>query len=261
MARYNAPLYGVILVAILGGIGLAAGPFPGGLRGVGAAMASVAGWYAIASFGAFYWLFDRSPLLDGHWVAEVVPPPRRWVQLSVFLEQTTLPLATVFPDAEGVELDLFHPDVMTEPAVNRARAPRSAPRPRPASPDALTVPDGWSDATVVTLVAHELRDPDVRRSLFAELARITQADGHIVLVEHTRNLAALMAYGPGWWHFLPAQEWHDRAADAGLIVVESIFVTPFVEVFVLARQGATVSGPPTADPPRAAPGPPAPPRR
>ncbi|MBX2803173.1 MAG: hypothetical protein KTR31_36170 [Myxococcales bacterium] len=257
MAGYNAPLYVIITIAVGGGALVVAAPFPDWLRGLGGALAAGAAWFGLASFAAFYWLFDRSPLLDGRWVAQIAPCPARWVQLSVFLEQTTLPMGAVFPKAEGIQLDLFHPEVMTEPAVNRARLRHGEGSPRPSEPesratpsrynslgpspsaaglpDALDVEQDWADLVVVMLVAHELRDPTRRRDLFGELARITSAQGRIVLVEHTRNLAALLAYGPGWWHFLPEREWRERSREAGLDVLETKHITPFVQVFVLGH--------------------------
>ena len=235
MAAYNAPLYVVIAVTVLVGGGLAVGADALVLRLAGGVAAAVAGWFGLASFAAFAWLFDRSPLLEGRWLADVAAPPRRWLQLSVFLEQTTLPLGAVFPGAEGLQLDVFSPNAMTEPAVQRARGAGVDGAPRPSRPDALDAPDGWADLTVVTLVAHELRDVAIRRRLFAELARVTAASGRVVLVEHTRNLAALLAYGPGWWHFMPASEWRERAADAGLEVVATRHLTPFVVVLTLAH--------------------------
>jgi hypothetical protein len=37
-------------------------------------------WFSVASFLAFHWMFDRSGLLAGRWVAEeAVPPPSRYL--------------------------------------------------------------------------------------------------------------------------------------------------------------------------------------
>ena len=43
----------------------------------------------------------------------------------------------------------------------------------------------------------------LRVKLFAELRRTTRDGGHVIVVEHVRNLANLLVYGPGAFHFLP----------------------------------------------------------
>lgn len=219
----------------MGAGGLAAlAPAPLWLRLAGLGVALVAAWFTAASLGAFHWMFDRSDLLTGRWLPG--PPPARWVQLSVALEQTTLPLESVFPDAEGRSFDLFDPEVTSEPAVGRARAARGSALLRVA-PDDVPVEDAWAELVVVPLAAHEVRDPAVRRAFFAELERILAPGGRLVLAEHPRNLASLLAFGPGVLHFLPRSEWVRRAADAGLEVVERRAKTPFVDLWTLQKGG------------------------
>lgn len=235
LVRYNAPLYGVLLVgALLGGALCGVPVF--GVRLVGGLMIAGTLWYAAASVSAFHWMFDRSPLLAGAWIQDCTSSPvQRWIQLSVALEQTTLPLERVFPDADGQLFDLFASERMSEPAVRRARASSAMVPASPAAPEALPATDGSSDLTVVTLAAHELRRRSDRVALFRELARVTHADGSIVVVEHLRNLPALLAFGPGVLHFYPRREWLELAESSGLITVQEFSLSPFVRVFVCRR--------------------------
>src|SRR5207249_1080705 len=132
------------------------------LRWLAACGVVVALWFTFVSFYAFHWMFDRSELLRGEWLKEeVTGAPRRWVQINAGLEETTLPLDQVFPEAEGKMLDLFDPAVMTEPAVTRARQRkevtpsvqgstdlRHSSGSVPTQPESLPVEDGSADLVV-----------------------------------------------------------------------------------------------------------------
>jgi hypothetical protein len=218
LARYNWPLY---LVAISGAIAGTVVALNGhshlAVRAAGAFGALIAIWYAAASFVAFHAMFDRSRLLGGSWLGELMSePPDRCIQISVFLEATTLPITKVFPQAEVILLDLFRPELMTAPAVTRARQSAKATNAISSTIDSLPVEDGWSDATVITLAAHEIRLKSKREQLFHELQRVTVQSGSIIVVEHLRNIAALLAFGPGLFHFYPRREWIRLARQAKL---------------------------------------------
>src|SRR5690606_3910952 len=98
---------------------------------------------------------------------------------------------------------------------------------------AIAVDDAWADLVVVTLAAHEVRDPAAREQLFRELRRISAPTGRIILVEHLRNPAALLAFGPGFFHFLPRSEWISLCDRTGLQIESERDITPFVHVFRL----------------------------
>lgn len=233
LATYNWPLYGFAIVAcLLGGVVAAEPTISPVIRVMAAIGAFLAGWFALASFAAFHWMFDRSRLLDGHWLLDLVKNrPQNWVQLSACLEQTTLPLDVVFPDASGQVIDLFDPAVTTEPALMRARQGTAVSNVALTKTDALPIGTGEADLVVVTLFAHEIRDRLRRRRLFTELRRIISQSGSVVLVEHLRNLPAALAFGPGLFHFYPRSEWLRLATQAGLVMRCEDSMTPFVHVF------------------------------
>jgi SAM-dependent methyltransferase len=210
-------------------------PWP--VRWLGGAGAAIAAWFAGASFWAFHSMFDRSELLEGQWLTRELPDaPSRWVQINVGLEETTLPLHRVFPGAEGKMLDLYDPAVMTEPAVTRARQQTAGVASTTVQPDSLPVEDGWADVAVVMLAAHEIRDDRKRERFFAELCRVVSPDGRVVVVEHLRDLAAALAFGPGIFHFFPRGEWLRLGRGVGLKVERERRITPFVRVFVYRRE-------------------------
>jgi hypothetical protein len=237
IAGYNWPLYAGAAIGIVGGVVLTCLPdVPPPIRWLGGAGALVAGWFACASFCAFHWMFDRSELLRGQWLNEELSrAPGRWVQINAGLEETTLPLDEVFAGAEGQSLDLYNPAVMSEPAVTRARQQRTESAALVAQPDSLPIADGWADLVVVTLAAHEIRDGKKRELFFQELRRVVSPEGRVIVVEHLRDLAAALAFGPGLFHFFPRNEWLRLGAYVGLEVERERRITPFVRAFVFRR--------------------------
>lgn len=234
IARYNWPLYAAAGGGLIIGVAIASLPeMPLPVRLLAAAGATVAAWFACASFWAFHSMFDRSELLSGQWLAQELPQaPRRWVQVNAGLEETTLPLNDLFSRAEGKTLDLYDPAIMTEPAITRVRqqtADRSA---IAIQPEALPVADGWAELVVVMLAAHEIRDGQKRQRFFEELRRIVSETGKVIVVEHLRDLAAALAFGPGIFHFFLRGEWLRLGSRAGLEVERERRITPFVRVFV-----------------------------
>lgn len=240
LVRYNWPLYLVcVMTFLIGLVGSAASNLPLPLRLAAACAAIVSTWFACASFLAFFMMFDRSNFLLGQWLTRCVDQsPSTCVQLSVCLEETTLPIKTVFPAAICTNLDVFDDQTMTEPAIARAKKEIDSSITTRANPLALPIPDGASELTVVTLAAHEIRNPRLRQALFGELSRITQSRGRVAIAEHLRNIYAACAFGPGMFHFYPHSEWIKQANLAGLRIHSEFDITPFIHIFVFEHDQA-----------------------
>ncbi|WP_417387143.1 class I SAM-dependent methyltransferase [Gimesia sp.] len=235
LARYNWPLYLTCFLGVaLGFIIWKTQLVPPPIRYLGLLAAVVATWYTIASFVAFHVMFDHSDFLSGEWLTRCVEQsPNTCVQLSVCVEETTLPISKVFASADYIELDLFDESVMTEPAIARAKQKAGDSPSIVAKPEALPLTDHTSELTVVTLAAHEVRDPSQREALFQELSRITAPGGRLIIVEHIRNLPAAAVFGPGLFHFYPRTTWTTLAQKTKLRIESEFDITPFFHVFVL----------------------------
>jgi hypothetical protein len=85
------------------------------------------------------------------------------------------------------------------------------------------------------LSAHELRSDESRCALFAELRRVLGPAGRVVIAEHLRDWANLLAFGPGFLHFHSRRAWLRCFSRHRFDVHREFSITPFVRVFVLRR--------------------------
>jgi len=91
------------------------------------------------------------------------------------------------------------------------------------------------DTAFLVFSAHELRRPEARAQFFREVARVVRVDGEVIVVEHLRDWANFLAFGPGFLHFLAERAWRQAAMAGGLRIEKRFRVTPFVNVFVMRR--------------------------
>jgi SAM-dependent methyltransferase len=234
--QYNRRFYGSALAGLV--LALFISPHvPPVWRALLLSAAAPTFFWICSSLLVSYYVYDRFPLYDLSWLTRCLSQaPRRWVNIHAGLDETSHLLAAFFPSADGKVLDIYDPREMTEPSIEQARliTPASV-RAIPADWRALPLPDNEFDAAFVVFAAHELRRHEARDQLFRELARVLRAGGEIALVEHSRDWANFLAFGPGFLHFFSKRAWR-RAANAARLQVRMDFsMTPFVHVFMLRR--------------------------
>ena len=100
--------------------------------------------------------------------------------------------------------------------------------------DAWRFPPESADVVVALLAIHELRSEAARSAWFAESKRCLRKGGRVVLVEHVRDAANFVAFGPGFLHFHSAESWRRCWECAGFRSIDQFRVTPFVQIFVLS---------------------------
>ena len=191
-------------------------------------------WMA-SSLVVSHYVYDRSQLYEFKWVDEVFPlAPHHWINIHSGLDETSEFLAAKFPGAASEAVDIYDPEVMTEPSIAIARQSNSI-HATAAHYHALPFATGSIDAAFVIFSAHELRCHNQRVTFFTEIARILTPGGNIILVEHSRDLWNFIAFGPGVFHFFSEQTWRRAAFDAALRVHTEYSITPFVHVYNLRR--------------------------
>ncbi len=194
----------------------------------------LAGAWGVASLAVSHYVYDRSRLGRWDWLPVT---PGKWANIHCGFDETSRPLRRVYPGTTGIILDMYDRRAMTEASIARARRiPTGAPAAERARYDALPVADGELDTVFVLFAAHELRARAAREKFFAEVDRVLRPGGRVVLVEHLRDAANFLAFGPGAFHFLPGREWRRLAARWE---TEAEFsVTPFVRAFVFRKERA-----------------------
>jgi len=194
-------------------------------------------FWVFASLVVSHYVYDCSSLYDLNWLRrDLSKVPQRWINLHAGVDETSRLLSQLFPTASGEILDIHDPQEMTERSIRRARQTRRpSMRSTPASWRALPIADGTIDAAFLFFVAHELRRDEARTQLFRELARVLRSDGEVGVIEHLRDCANFLAFGPGFLHFFPRSAWLQAATAAGLQVRREQSITPFVRAFILRR--------------------------
>lgn len=239
IVRFNWPMYLVAAVVLSAGTALTMiVPMPDLVRGLIRTGLGLAGFWLIFSLLVSHYVYDRSALYRGEWLRRIFPsPPPRYATLHVGLDEFSEILQEHFPQSESVAIDFFDAVEMTEPSIRRARKENTATLQSVTRADfhALPFQDNELAAAFLIFAAHELRRPDSRRRLFQELSRVLKPAGKILLVEHVRDLANFLAFGPGCLHFHSRATWLRALADTGLSAADEFRSTPFVRIFVFEK--------------------------
>lgn len=193
-------------------------------------------YFLVGSLGVSHLVYDRSDLYRWRWLERALRGAivRRAIFCHAGFDETSVELRARFAGADWTILDHFDERRMTEGSIRRAR------RMFPPTPDTLPAhyaqwPVAADSADVVfgLLAIHELRSEAERAGWFAEARRCLRRDGLVVLVEHVRDMANFLAFGPGFLHFHAPRSWRRAWTGAGLQAVDEFCVTAWVRVFVL----------------------------
>jgi SAM-dependent methyltransferase len=190
--------------------------------------------WLLLSLAVSHVIYDRSDVARGAWLG-----PATASSVAVFhfgQDEASALVARTLPAAQRQTFDLYDPQRSGSPSLRRARALATAKAAATtAALDRLPLADGSLDLGVLAFAAHEIRDEGTRVALFRELARVLDASGRLLVLEHPRDAWNLLAYGPGAFHFLSRRTWLHTYTDAGLTVVHESRLTPWICRFELRR--------------------------
>lgn len=199
----------------------------------------------VGSLTVSHLIYDRSDLYRWGWLKRALRGVN--MQQAIFchcgFDEASVELREKFPHVQWYVLDHFDTKLTTEPSIRRARA-MFPPPPHTLSSrhDAWPLAAGSADVVFGLLAIHELRRETERSAWFAESKRCLRKGGRLLLVEHTRDAANFIAFGPGFLHFHSPESWRRSWECAGLRCTDQFCVTPFVQVFVLSHEEERNSG-------------------
>lgn len=202
------------------------------------AAAAGAFYFLAVSLGVSHWVYDRSDLYRWNWLERALPNTK--LKDVIFchagFDEASVDLRSTLNISNWNVLDHHDPQQMTEASIRRAR--------KLFPPTAETIhaafghwplADRSADGVFGLLAIHELRSEDERAAWFTEAHRCLRPGGRVVLVEHTRDLANFLAFGPGFLHFHSASSWRRCWRRAGFCEVGEFHLTPWIRIFTLAK--------------------------
>jgi hypothetical protein len=236
IARFNWPFYVAALAALLISLValLASSAFI--LKAIFAVTLAGSAYFIFGSLGVSHLIYDRSDLYRWGWLNRALQGAK--IQRAIFchcgFDETSRQLATRLGKIEWQILDHFDQTRMTEASIRRARRLfPPTPGTRPAAYDNWPATAESADVVFALLAIHELRSDAERGGWFVEARRCLSPGGRVILVEHFRDLANFIAFGPGFLHFHSRRTWARAWESAGFRVADEFRVTPWVRVFVL----------------------------
>lgn len=238
IARFNWPFYLAATLVLAVSI---AGIFMFRESNMKAAMALAAmgsGYFVFVSLGVSHLIYDRSDLYKWSWTKRALrdAPCQHMIFCHSGFDEASVALAEQFGHTEWKVLDHYDSRIMTEASISRARALFPPTLGTIAAPFSnWPVANAWADVVWGILAIHELRSVEERHLWFSEATRCLTTQGTIVIVEHVRDAANFLAFGPGFLHFHSVKRWQQSWESAGLRLAEEFRVTPWVRVFVLKK--------------------------
>ncbi len=242
IARFNWPFYIAAAVVLIGSLASLCLCRALELKLVSTVAFAGSAYFLFGSLGVSHLIYDRSDLYRWRWLDRALRGSalRHVIFCHSGFDETSHTLRERFPEAEWRILDHFEASRMTEASIRRAR------RMFPPTPDTLPAvyhhwPSETNSADVIfgLLALHELRSEAERTSWFAEAKRCLCNDGRVVLVEHVRDFANFLAFGPGFLHFHSRASWLRCWEKAGFRCLDEFHITLWVRIFVLIPSCST----------------------
>jgi len=238
IVRFNWPFYvvaGLLVILLSGGLFFVA---PGWAMLVLVFALLGGAYFLIVSLLVSHLIYDRSDLYRFGWLGRI--PETRNAKRAVFchsgFDEASDLLRDAIWNAEWTVLDHYDATRMTEPSIKRARKLFPPTEETVAARyDDWPAEDDQADLIFGILAIHEFRSVGERTGWFAEARRSLAPGGRIIVVEHVRDLANFVAFGPGFFHFHSVEKWRESWEGAGLKLANTFRITPWVRVFVISE--------------------------
>jgi SAM-dependent methyltransferase len=171
-----------------------------------------------------FYVYDLSGLYDLSWLNHpALGNHVSIINIHAGYDETTELIVSKFPNTDVQVFDFSFPGT------------------RNISTENIPLKDKTTDLVLLIFAAHEIRDDEERRRFFTECGRVLKHEGHIVVVEHLRDLPNALAYNIGFFHFHSSHTWNETFKTAGLSVLEARKINPFVNLYILGKHDSAFS--------------------
>ncbi|GMN07928.1 hypothetical protein MTsPCn5_33170 [Croceitalea sp. MTPC5] len=188
-----------------------------------------------------WYVYDYSDLYEFTWLDKVkLPKADNIANINAGFDETSILIKNKFMEAKLNVFDFYDPLKHTEVSIKRARK-AYPPYPNTIRIQTTNIPmqNGTIDIAFGLLSAHEIRSAKERTDFFKEVNRILMAEGWFVVVEHQRDLANMLAFSLGAFHFYSKKEWSKTFREASFETADSFKITPFLTAYILKKNGNT----------------------
>jgi SAM-dependent methyltransferase len=202
-------------------------------------------FWTLVSLLVSFVIYDLSGLYKYNWLLRAIKTaPANVLNLHAGFDESSQALQILFPNASLEVFDFYSGITVAEPSIEMARASSESKNrdsdskeiePVSVSLSGWNLPDGSQDLVMLFLSAHEVRKSEDREKFFSEIHRVLRNSGQCILVEHSRDAANFLVFGPGFLHFHPRGEWSRLAKKCGFELKEEKSITPFVKAFYLCK--------------------------
>ncbi len=236
IARFNWPFYVAAMIVLAASVGslIFVSILP--IKLICAVVAAGAAYFIFISLGVSHLIYDCSDLYRWQWLGRALSGAN--IHHAIFchsgFDESSDELRMRLNKVEWLILDHFNETQMTERSIRRAR--------KMFPPTPCTIPSAYhqwpvnaesADVILGLLAIHELRSHQERCAWFSEARRCLRSGGRVVLVEHLRNFANFLAFGPGFLHFHSRKSWQQAWESVAFRLADEFSITPWVRVFIL----------------------------
>ena len=87
------------------------------------------------------------------------------------------------------------------------------------------------DVVFLLSAAHEIRSYNEKVIFLKECRRICKPQGHIIMVEHLRDIPNFLTFSIGFTHFFSKKTWKRAFKEAGFTSFNETKFTAFMSIF------------------------------
>jgi energy-coupling factor transporter transmembrane protein EcfT len=185
-----------------------------------------------------WYVYDFSDLYNLNWLKTQHANPSIIVNITAGFDEISPVLKGKFPLSKLKVFDFYNALPQKEISIQRAQKAY----PAYVSTESIllsSIPlkSDAVDMVFLFLAAHEIRNDNDRGHFFYELERILCTDGNIFVLEHTRDVFNFLAYTIGFLHFFSKSKWLKTFAEANFKIESHQKITPFINLFILTKNG------------------------